>query len=86
MADSGLPEEEIKRCGKSFETQLGKDDERERDYLTYDELKMALEDALGTKFKRDNIFFKLVSELDNAEPNKITFNDFLTIYSKYFCD
>lgn len=82
MADFGLPETEVTRCEDTFKEQIKRDDEKERDYLTYEELKAGLEHLLGYKFRRDYIFFKLISELENAEPNKIRFSDFLNIYSK----
>lgn len=83
MSDYGIPENEVKACIDAFDRQTKKDDEKERNYLTYDELKDALEEVLGSKFKRDNIFFKLVSELENLEPNRVRFLDFLEVYKKY---
>lgn len=82
MADQELPQEVIAHCEACFNDQIRRDEERERNYLTYEEFKAALEEALSTKFKYDNVFFKLVSELENPEPNRMTFSDFLTIYSK----
>lgn len=82
MAYFGLPAEKLKACADAFDEQLKKDDEKERDYLTYEELRAALEKVLGYSFRRDNVFFKLISELDSIEPNKIRFNAFMEIYSK----
>ena len=82
MSDFELPEKEIARCDLFFKAQLNRDEEREREYLTYEELKVVLEELLDYKFKRDHIFFKMISELENAEPNKISFNDLLTIYAR----
>ncbi len=83
MSDYGIPESEVKACIDAFDRQTKKDDEKERNYLTYDEMREALEEVLGSKFKRDNIFFKLVSELENLEPNRVRFLDFLEVYKKY---
>lgn len=83
MSDYGIPETEVKACIDAFDRQTKKDDEKERNYLTYEEMREALEEVLGSKFKRDNIFFKLVSELENLEPNRVRFLDFLEVYKKY---
>jgi Ca2+-binding EF-hand superfamily protein len=82
MSDEGITSDEMNRCNQEFEKLTKRDDEKERNYLTYDELKEVLEIVLGYKFKRDNSFFKMVSELDLLEPNKVYFMDFISIYKK----
>lgn len=56
--------------------------EKERDYLTYEELEKALNALMNHNFKHKNVFFKLVSEIETQEPNKIKFLDLLDIYQK----
>ena len=71
MSESDLLKAQREKCVEAFDRQMKKDEERERNYMTYDELREAIEEVLKIKFKRDNIFFKMVSELDNVEPNRV---------------
>lgn len=82
MSDYGIPEHEVKKCIIAFDNQTKKDDDQERNYLSYEELKEALIEVLGVPFKGDSVFFKLVSELENIEPNRIRFMDFLAVFKK----
>ena len=56
--------------------------EKERDYLTYDELERALTECLQKKFRNRNVFYKMISDMNIKEEGKVTFLDFLDIYQK----
>lgn len=83
MSYNTLNENLIQNCKEIFDEMLDQADlEKERDYLTYEELEKALALIMNDEFKHKNVFFKLVSEIETQEPNKIKFLDFLDIYQK----
>ena len=71
-----LNERDIENCSKVFNDL----DEDERSYINHYELKHALE-RVGVQFNHDNVFYKLISELDD-QSGKITFLDFQKIFQK----
>lgn len=71
MTDHGITKTEMENCVREFERFTKQDDEKERTWLTYEELKVGLENVLERNFSSDRIFFKMVSELHSLEPNKV---------------
>ena len=71
MTDHGITKAEMESCVREFERFTKQDDEKERTWLTYEELKVGLENVLERNFSSDRIFFKMVSELHSLEPNKV---------------
>ena len=71
MTEHGIAKAEMDMCVKEFERLTKQDDEKERNWLTYEELKVGLENVLERNFSSDRIFFKMVSELQSLEPNKV---------------
>ena len=50
--------------------------------MTYDELEKALNMLEKDCFAHKHVFFKLISDIETAEPNRVEFYEFLEIYRK----
>lgn len=83
MGDYGLTQEELEICTVEFNNCLASiDDEKERTWMTYEECKLALMKILEREFIWDYVFYKVLSEIRGAEPNRIRFDDFISLYKK----